>query len=203
MKTKKDKVVDSMFLFLLGVVIVGLIIDIYIGKNATKPEAQPTQAPTTAETTEYIIEQEPTEQTDTEPTKTLYDVPLDEALQIHIIEIASLYDIDPAIVIAMAYKESSYNANCIGDNGNSYGLLQIQPKWHYDRMVKLSCTDLMNPYENVVVGIDYLAEQIDRYDDLAKGLTAYNRGRYSGTVTNYAKTIIAMAEELKGEAYVQ
>lgn len=199
-KTKRDKVVDSIFLVALAVIVTGLVVNIYIGKHGTKevlePTCEPTKEPTTEETIEYITEptQEVTEAT--ELMTTLYDVPLDASLQEHIIEEADRHGIDPAIVIAMAFKESGYNEKSIGDDGNSYGLLQVQPKWHYDRMQKLGCTDLLDPYQNVTVGVDYLAEQIGRYGDLAKGLTAYNRGHYNGTVSDYAIVVMALAEEL-------
>ena len=130
----------------------------------------------------------------------LFDVPLDTELQLYIIDEAEEHGIDPAIVMAMAYRESTYRADAIGDNGNSYGLLQVQPRWHYERMQKLGCTDLLDPYQNVTVAIDYLAEQINQYGgDLAKGLTAYNRGSYNGTVTQYAKTVLAHAEQINNE----
>jgi soluble lytic murein transglycosylase-like protein len=127
----------------------------------------------------------------------LYDVPLSMELQLHIIHTCEAKRIDPAIVVAMAFRESTYNAKAIGDNGESFGLLQIQPYWHSERMERLGCTDLLDPFQNVTVGVDYLAELLDRYDgDMAKALVAYNRGHYAGTVTEYAKTILAMAEEL-------
>jgi hypothetical protein len=202
MKTKTDKVVDSIFLIVLALVIIGLIVSIAIsGKTAEASHEVPSFA-TTKETEEYITEptQEETFATEvTEPSEEeilFYDVPLDEDLQLHIIEEAVEHGIDPAIIIAMAYKESTYRADAIGDNGKSFGLLQIQKKWYKKRMERLGCTDLLDPYQNVTVGIDYLAEQIDRYGSLAKGLTAYNKGHYAGTVTKYAKTIMAMAEEL-------
>lgn len=66
-------------------------------------------------------------------------------------------------------------------------------------MEKLGCTDLLDPHQNVVVGIDYLAESIRRYDgDVAKALVAYNAGHYNGTVTAYAKSVLEKAEELRG-----
>ena len=133
---------------------------------------------------------------------TLYDVPLDIDLQLHIIQVAESYGIDPAILFAMAYRESSYNPSVVGDGGASFGLLQIQPRWHKDRMARLGCTDLLDPYQNVIVGADYLAEQLKRYGgDMGKALVAYNAGHYSGTITRYAQTILAMAEELRGATY--
>ena len=207
MKTKKEFVVDALFLIALALVVIGLLIDIHVsGKNAEatyEPATEATYEPTTSATTEETIEYIPTiPQEETEPTESssgLYDVPLDAELQLHIISESVKAGIDPAIIMAMAYKESSYRIDAIGDGGDSYGLLQVQPKHHYGRMQKLGCTDLLDPYQNVTVAVDYLAEQIDRYGDLAKGLVAYNRGHYAGTITKYAKSVMAMAEEMAVE----
>ena len=129
---------------------------------------------------------------------TLYNVPLDEALQLHIISEAEKHGIDPAIIFAMCWKESTYRASTIGDNGNSYGLMQIQRRWHSARMERLGCSNLLDPYQNVKVGIDYLSELRDCYDgDIAKALVAYNQGSYKGTVTKYARAVLAKAEELR------
>lgn len=130
-------------------------------------------------------------------TVVLYDVPLAADLQIHIIETCEEHHIDPAIVMAMAYRESGFNAEAIGDGGDSYGLLQIQPRWHYGRMERLGCTDLIDPFQNVTVAVDYLAEQLDRYDgDMAKALVAYNQGHFKETITDYALDVLDMAAEL-------
>lgn len=130
----------------------------------------------------------------------LYDVPLDAELQFHIIGLCEERGIDPAIVMAMIWKESRFHADSVGDGGNSLGLMQVQPRWHSKRMEKLGCDDLLDPHQNVVVGIDYLAACIHRYDgDVAKALVAYNQGHYNGTVTAYAKSVLAKAEELRCE----
>lgn len=128
----------------------------------------------------------------------LYDVPLDKELQLHIIETCEAYEVDPAIVMAMIWRESRFHADSVGDGGNSLGLMQVQPRWHSGRMKKLGCEDLLDPYQNVVVGIDYLAESIDRYDgDIAKALVAYNAGHYNGTITEYAQDVLEKAEEVR------
>ena len=128
----------------------------------------------------------------------LYDVPLDAELQFHIIGLCEERNIDPAIVMAMIWRESRFHADSVGDGGNSLGLMQVQPRWHSKRMEKLGCDDLLDPHQNVVVGIDYLAESIRRYDgDVAKALVAYNAGHYNGTVTAYAKSVLEKAEELR------
>lgn len=199
MKTQEERVVDTLFLIALGATVIGLLITIYLSGKGKEVAQEPTTAITIEETIETISESTqngivPTEAT--EPATRLYDVPLEEDLQIHIINLCEEKHIDPAIVMAMAYKESTYRTDAIGDGGKSYGLLQVQPRWHYKRMQELGCTDLLDPYQNVTVAVDYLADQIERYGDLAKGLTAYNAGSYKGKVTGYAKTVLALAEEM-------
>lgn len=129
-----------------------------------------------------------------------YDsIPLDKHLQDYIIKQAHANGIKPQIVMAMIERESDYDITEMGDSGESYGLMQIQPKWHNERMKKLGCTDLLDPYQNVAVGIDYLCELLSRYDgDMAKALVGYNQGHYKGTVTAYAKGVLARAEALGG-----
>lgn len=127
-----------------------------------------------------------------------YPVPLDADLQSFIIQTCEARHIDPAIVLAMIGRESSYDASAIGDNGKAFGLMQIHPQWHSERMEKLNCTDLLDPYQNVIVGIDFLAELLERYDgSMEKALTAYNQGSFKGVVTQYAKAVLSRAGEMK------
>lgn len=137
-----------------------------------------------------------------EEARTYYDVPLTEDVQDRIFDECEKYGISPEIVIAMIERESNYNTYCIGDDGRAAGLMQVQAKWHLERMIALDCTDLFDPCENVTVGIDYLHEQLVRYGDIEKALTAYNSGNYSGTITEYATDVLARAyiiEQKKGD----
>lgn len=150
---------------------------------------------TIAETTANIPE---TTTAETEPPSTIsyYNVNLSEYVQDVIFAECEKYNIPPEIVIAMIERESQFKQYAIGDDGRSLGLMQIQPKHHIQRMIDLGCTDLFDPVQNVTVGIDILAEQYIKYGDIAKALVAYNGGSYKGTITNYAKTVIARANEL-------
>ena len=192
-----------------------IVVSVYVLSYCDKPIVEPpetTEEVTTEEntqvTTETTIATEPptipettvpeTTTAETESPLVLYDVPLSAELQVHIAILCEEYHIDPAIIVAMIFRESSFRTDVIGDNGNSYGLMQIQPKWHYDRMQKLGCTNLLDPFQNVTVGVDILANQIARYGgDVTKALVAYNRGSYSGLVTQYAKDVLAYAETIK------
>lgn len=134
------------------------------------------------------------------PVTSWEEIPLDAELQTYIVTECEKHNIRPAIVFAMCKRESNYTIDVIGDSGDSYGLLQIQPRWHYKRMLDLNSTNLLDPYHNVTVGIDILAELIEKYDGkICAALVAYNAGSYSGTVTEYAETVINEAERLTNE----
>lgn len=184
----------------VSVMAVALCVIAYCKQPPVETVAEPTTVTMVTETTEVTIEST----TATEPTEviqeiTLYDVPLDAELQRYIIDSAEANGIDPAIIMAMARKESTYRAEAVGDGGNSLGLLQIQPRWHKARMKKLGCTDLLDPYQNVTVAVDYLCELLNKHGSIDKALTAYNQGHYNGTVTKYAKTVLAYAKQINKE----
>lgn len=133
-----------------------------------------------------------------------FDVPLDHKLQDHIFALCEEKCIDPAIIIAMIDKESKFDIDIIGDKGKSYGLMQIQPRWHKERMEKLGVTDLLDPYQNVTVGIDILAELLESGESLEWALMAYNGGHSyanrltaEGRLSAYASTVIEIASELE------
>lgn len=128
----------------------------------------------------------------------LYDVPLSNEVQRYIFNVSDYYGIEPVLVLAIIERESNYNEAAIGDGGESYGLMQVQARWHIARMDRLGVEDLLNPYQNITVGVDILAECIDRYDgDIGAALTAYNRGSYQGKVSEYAKDVLEIKERIE------
>lgn len=137
-----------------------------------------------------------------EKTRKYFDVPLDTELQDYIMDVCEEYHICSAIVVAMIEKESTYSADSIGDDGCSVGLLQVQEKWHKGRMEKLGVTDLLDPYENILVAVDYLAELAERNEDIMWCLMAYNGGtsyanNHMDSPTEYAIYITDRAMELE------
>lgn len=132
-----------------------------------------------------------------EETRIYFNVPLSQEVQDHIFTECEKHNINPAVIIAMIERESNFNTYALGDDGRAAGLMQIQAKWHLQRMIALDCTDLFDPCKNVTVGIDYLAELLNKYGAIDKALTAYNQGSYKGSVANYAKEILRKAGELE------
>lgn len=133
-----------------------------------------------------------------------FDVNLSKDVQKYIFELCGKKNIDPATVIAMIERESNYDETAIGDNGDSLGLMQIQPRWNRERMEKLNCHDLLDPYQNVTVGVDYLSELLSYDNSLEWVLMAYNGGyayanekMNEGIVSDYALTILSTSEKLR------
>ena len=151
-------------------------------------------------TSEEVIE---TVATTTEQNEGYLDVPLSEDLQSYIFELCYEKGIDPDIVIAVIKKESNFDSSIIGDNGRSYGLMQVQPRWHQERMNELGCTDLLNPYDNVTVGIDILADLYMSGNSTEWVLMAYNGGvsyannnTLNGVVSDYVYIVLQTSKNL-------
>ena len=138
---------------------------------------------------------------------TLYeDIPLDLDLIEHIQGLCCDYNIPIEIALAVIEQESSYEADAVSSIG-AKGLMQVQEKYHQDRMENLDCTDLFDPYQNTMVGMDHLGELLEKYDsNIYKALTAYNRGEtgaykqfFSKGIyeSDYTREVLEKAENIK------
>lgn len=140
---------------------------------------------------------------ETEGSERYYSVPLSEELQKHIFEVCEEYDVDASLVIAMIGRESNYDVDVIGDDGQAFGLMQVQPRWHSERIDSLGVDDLLDPYQNIIVGVDYLAELFEKGNSVEWTLMAYNGGfdhadRHvnRGEVSEYVKDVLSTVEVL-------
>ena len=168
----------------------------------TIPSACSDQRTASAQVTETmpVVQQETRPEVESDPVSeenkvTIYDVPLDTELQLFIVQLCEDHHIEPSIVIAMIQRESTYQADAIGDNGEAFGLMQVQPKWHLERIERLGVSDLLDPYQNVTVGVDYLAEMIAKGNGLEWALMAYNAGA-TGANKGYGSTYAADVFEI-------
>lgn len=114
--------------------------------------------------------------------------------------ISNRYHICPEMIMAIVEHESSGQADAT--NGGCKGLMQINEKYHTERMNRLGVTDIYDPYGNILVGCDYLAELFAEYEDMSIVLMKYNGT--SGAVekgyenrTKYADEIIKRTMELE------
>lgn len=121
------------------------------------------------------------------------DVPLDYELQGHLHLACQEAGVPYALALAVIQKETHFQ-NLLGDDGASEGYMQVQRKWHYDRMERLGVTDLMDPAGNFRVGCDFLAELLGKYPT-QEALTAYNSG--SPGYNKYSYMVMGYYEEWK------
>ena len=116
------------------------------------------------------------------------DIPLDAEIQHLLYKACGETGIRYELALAVIWQETDFR-NVIGDGGESAGYMQVQEKWHRDRMERLGVTDLLDPYGNFMVGLDFLAELLEKHE-LTDALTRYNSGRtgnsqYAQRVLNY------------------
>ena len=115
---------------------------------------------------------------------TRYEVPEDyadhggyfpECMQQFTYIICKQNGVDYALVLAIIETESGYRWDATSSEGST-GYMQVLAKWHEERMHRLNVDNVENPYFNIMVGVDYLAELQERFDTEAEVLTAYNSG---------------------------
>ena len=151
----------------------------------------------------------PTSKKQNKTTTKLYtNIPLSARFQKYIDGKCKSYGISTNVVMGCIRTESNFQTQIMGDNGKAYGLMQVQKQWHKARMKKVGATNLLDPYDNVAVGIDYLAELYKIYNgNWHKALMAYNGGHAyckrrvrAGLVNSpYSRRVMNYAEDFKKE----
>ena len=123
------------------------------------------------------------------------DVPLDGDTQAFLRAACEETGIPYELALAVIRQETEFR-NVVGDDGRSVGYMQVQRRWHEDRMARLGVTDLTDPYGNFRVGCDYMAELLGKYP-LEEALTAYNSGKPGKSA--YASNVLAYMEAYYGD----
>ncbi|WP_137680129.1 lytic transglycosylase domain-containing protein [Aurantiacibacter suaedae] len=97
------------------------------------------------------------------------DVPQQYAAKVA--ELATRFDLSPALIEALVWQESRWRSNARSPVG-AQGLAQLMPG-----TARYLGVDAQDPFANLEGGARYLREQLDRFDgDLEKALAAYNAG---------------------------
>lgn len=109
-------------------------------------------------------------------------IPLSYDLQDVIQTECERYGIDYCLVLGLIETESSFDPDA--DNGLCYGLMQLNRDYFPDKLT---------PAENIQAGIEYLADQLGRYETVEAALCGYNAGHDTGA-RDYANAVLAAAE---------
>ena len=121
------------------------------------------------------------------------------------------YRLDPALLAAVIYQESKFEADARSDRG-AVGLMQLLPATAEGIAVhtggaRFVVSDLYNPEINVRYGAWYLRHLLNKYGDERVALAAYNAGQHTvdrwranGGGIRFAETraYVDRVERLKG-----
>ncbi|MGI6751457.1 MAG: lytic transglycosylase domain-containing protein [Anaerovoracaceae bacterium] len=115
---------------------------------------------------------------------------------------ARVHNLDEKLLMAIAFKESTFYPKIVAPGG-SVGLMQIMPSTA--RAHGITKEQLYDMHENIQFGAWYIGQELKRFGDSTKALSAYNqgggavsRGNYS---TRYAGRVLGGQQEI--ESYLK
>jgi len=134
-------------------------------------------------------------------------------LALTIVGEARRHRMDPALVLAVMHVESRYNAFAVSSK-DAMGLMQIVPSTGEELAARLGIRwegphTLFDPTANVRIGMAYLQQLRDRYDNWSTALAAYNWGpgridrrlsRGAPLPTIYAQLVFEVYGDSDGES---
>ena len=137
-------------------------------------------------------------------------IPLRQDFIEYLTGICKDYDVPVPLVLAVIARESDFDAGLVDDYGQSYGLMQVQPQWHRERMERLGVIDLLDPSQNILVGIDYLAELLNIGKGEEYAVMWYNGGEIHanayykrGEMSHYCADVMRMRDCIAEAALVE
>ena len=95
--------------------------------------------------------------------------------------------VDPTLVLAVAEVESEFNPRA--SNVNAYGLMQVIPYWHKD---KIRSRDIRQARDQIAIGTEVLAEYISTSGSIRTGLK-----KYSGGSDKYATKVLRARNRIR------
>lgn len=157
LKCKVIGILTAIFMFVAGVPFTGLNVD---------TEDEPVSG-------NDFDEIEMTVTDDEELTlRVTYNVPLEQKVQNHVVDLCNKYNIEPSLVFAVIEQESQYDTYAVNDDEGCLGLMQIK----ICNLIPYNLDKPFDPIENTRVGIQILAEYFEKYGDIEKALMAYHCG---------------------------
>lgn len=216
---RNEKIAYAILVALWGAILIMVLVSFIMEKLAAVPETEtevevwatmeidepPSQeeAQATPVETVPVLEVEEPEVVAFDPVRE--DIPLDADTQRLLYRACDEVGVPYELALAVIWRESRFQ-NIVGDNGDSAGYMQVQPRWHSERMERLGVFDLADPYGNFLVGCDYLAELIGKDRGIEWALMAYNGGPFyannmarAGKVSQYARDVLNYMNDLKLE----
>lgn len=102
-----------------------------------------------------------------------------------IVSIARSQGVDPALALAVAFQESGLDQSKTGGKGE-IGIMQVMPTT--GQMLGFKLEDLKRPETNILAGVTYLRQGIDKFGDPMLAVAGYNAGHDHPFFTNPNKS---------------
>lgn len=166
-----------------------ILILMFIPRTKEEPSAK---VETVEEKSTVVIKVEEPEEVKQEVRFYSEKIPLTYEEQAELYRVCELNLVPYDLALAVIYVETGFR-NVVGDQGNSYGYFQIQPRWTADRMREYGITDLMDYKQNFMLGTGLLGSYINQHG-LVDGLTRYNTGHFGESP--YATKVLQVREEV-------
>ncbi len=181
-----------------------------VGLTVQEPQTSDTAAgEDTLEASETLtIEPEYTTEQMIEDRYLLDDIPLSYDLQLFARDAADTFGVPYKLLLAVMFKESSYQTDAVNASGTCWGLMQVNQinfEWVQKELAQYGVTDIQNdPEDNIMAGAFLLGNLLEKYGDENKALMCYNCGE-SGAKNQweqgwysspYSRSVIQYAEEL-------
>lgn len=111
-------------------------------------------------------------------------------------QICDAYCVCPEMVEAIIEKESGGIEN-VDNTLRCIGLMGVSEYWNADRMERLNALNLYDGKQNILVGVDLLAELFADMEDPYEVLNFYGGWDYSETGDSYIFEVMERAQELE------
>lgn len=111
-------------------------------------------------------------------------------------QICAAYNVCPEMVEAMIEKESG-GIESVDNTLRCIGLMGVSEYWNADRMERLNAMNLYDGKQNILVGVDLLAELFADMEDPYEVLNFYGGWEYSEKGNTYIFEILDRAQDLE------
>jgi soluble lytic murein transglycosylase-like protein len=108
---------------------------------------------------------------------------------------ANEFSIDEKLLLAIAKVESNFHVHAISTSG-AYGLMQVIPVWHKDKILEarkvLGNPEIFNINTNIWLGAKVLRKCLDDQSNINKALLCY-----AGQTPGYDKKVLSELDNIK------
>ena len=112
--------------------------------------------------------------------------------------------VDPFVIMAICERESGCTERILGDNGNAFGIMQVQVRWVPDKLAAHGWTsdDMLRAEPCIVIGVEILKQHLLTGRGMEYALTAYRYGPQQAQAcaqSDYSAEILRRAAELEAQ----